>query len=80
MAPPLSNGAVEYDDGTPATVSQMAKDVSTFLAYSSSKEQDERKKMGLKAMVGFTILAILTYYHKRFRWSLLKSRRIQFEE
>eukprot|EP01080_Neovahlkampfia_damariscottae_P004773 gene4773-8359_t len=80
MAPPLSDGCLDYDDGTPATVSQMAKDVSTFLAYSSAKEQDERKKMGLKAMLGFSILAVLTYYHKRFRWSLLKSRRIEFKE
>ena len=28
----LVDGGVEYDDGTPATETQMAKDVTTFLA------------------------------------------------
>lgn len=37
MAPPLSDGMITYDDGTPATVSQMAKDVSTFLTWASCK-------------------------------------------
>jgi hypothetical protein len=31
MARPLQDGQVEYDDGTPATTSQMAKDVTIFL-------------------------------------------------
>lgn len=34
---------VEYPDGTPSTVSQMAKDVVTFLAWASEPEHDERK-------------------------------------
>lgn len=81
MAPPLNNdNQLEFDDGTIPTVSQMAKDVSTFLAYSSIKEHDERKKMGLKVIIGLTALMAIAYYHKRFRWSLLKSRRVHFEE
>lgn len=31
----LVDGGVEYDDGTPANASQQAKDVGTFLAWSS---------------------------------------------
>ena len=31
----LIEGAVPFDDGTPATISQMAKDVSTFLAWAA---------------------------------------------
>ena len=34
--------------GTPATVSQMAKDVCTFLRYAAEPEHDQRKRMGLK--------------------------------
>ena len=30
---------MEYEDGTPATASQMAKDVTTFLQWSSEPEQ-----------------------------------------
>ena len=31
MGAPLYNEIIEYDDGTPATQSQLAKDVCTFL-------------------------------------------------
>ena len=44
----LADGGVEYDDGTPATESQMAKDVVTFLAWAAEPEHDDRKLMGAK--------------------------------
>ena len=34
--------------GTPASVSQMAKDVCTFLRFVAEPEHDQRKRMGLK--------------------------------
>ena len=34
MGAPLYNEIIEYDDGTPATQSQLAKDVCTFLVKS----------------------------------------------
>lgn len=34
--------------GTPATMSQVAKDVCTFLRWASEPEHDHRKRMGLK--------------------------------
>jgi ubiquinol-cytochrome c reductase cytochrome c1 subunit len=80
MAPPLSDGMIEYDDGTPATVSQMAKDVSTLLAFTSTMENDERKKMGFKYLLGGFLLTCVLFYHKRFRWTLLKNRRVNFEK
>ncbi|KAH9602494.1 hypothetical protein KSS87_020953 [Heliosperma pusillum] len=39
----LSDGAVEYEDGTPATESQMVKDVVTFLTWAAEPEMEERK-------------------------------------
>jgi len=49
MAAPLYNEVIEYDDGTPATLSQLAKDVCTFLVWAGSPEHDERKQLGIKA-------------------------------
>ena len=46
MAAPLYDGIIEYEDGTPATQSQLAKDVCTFLTWSASPEMDIRKKYG----------------------------------
>jgi ubiquinol-cytochrome c reductase cytochrome c1 subunit len=40
----LYDGLVEYADGTPATTSQMAKDVVTFLSWAAEPELDERKR------------------------------------
>lgn len=45
MARVLYDGLVEYDDGTPATTSQMAKDVTAFLSWTAEPELDARKKM-----------------------------------
>jgi len=79
MARPLQDGQVEYDDGTPATTSQMAKDVSTFLNWCAEPEHDERKKMGLKWLFALTLLGGTLGYQKRFRWSLYKGRSLKFK-
>merc|ERR1711988_49080 len=78
MAAPLYNEIIEYDDGTPATQSQLAKDVATFLTWSASPEHDLRKKMGLEALTLLSIIALPSYYIKRSKWSVLKSRKIVF--
>lgn len=48
---------LHFGQGTPATTSQMAKDVTTFLSWAAEPELDERKKMGLQAVI---ILSALT--------------------
>jgi len=78
MAAPLYNEIIEYDDGTPATQSQLAKDVATFLTWAASPEHDLRKKMGIKALTMLALLAIPSYYIKRSKWSVLKSRKIVY--
>ncbi|KAE8599886.1 hypothetical protein XENTR_v10017382 [Xenopus tropicalis] len=78
MAPPIYNEVLEFDDGTPATMSQVAKDVCTFLRWASEPEHDQRKRMGLKVLMISSILIPLIYYMKRHRWSVLKSRKIAY--
>ncbi|TFK39403.1 cytochrome C1 family-domain-containing protein [Crucibulum laeve] len=76
MARVLFDGLVEYDDGTPATTSQMAKDVVTFLSWASEPEHDERKKYGIKAVILFSSLFCISLYVKRFKWNVIKNRKI----
>ena len=76
MARVLFDGLVEYEDGTPATTSQMAKDVVTFLNWAAEPEHDDRKKMGIKAVILFSALTALALYVKKHKWSYLKSRKI----
>jgi len=80
MAQALYNEIIEYEDGTPATQSQLAKDVTTFLRWSSEPEHDIRKQMGLKAMMVFSLLLAVSYYLKRHKWSVLKSRKIAYKK
>ena len=77
MPPPLADGGVDYDDGTPATATQMAKDVSVFLAWTSEPEQDERKLAGIKVMVALSVMFGFTWYYKRVKWSPIKNRRLE---
>lgn len=80
MPPPLSDGGVEYEDGTPATISQQAKDVVEFLNWCAEPEADDRKKEAAKymAVLGFTV--VMTGYYKRFKWSPLKTRAISYQK
>jgi len=78
MAPPLYNEIIEYEDGTPATKSQLAKDISTFLVWSASSEHDVRKKMAIKVMIFFPLFTALAYYKTRHVWAPVKNSRLVF--
>jgi len=80
MAPPLSNGQVDYDDGTENSVSQMAKDVTTFLAWASEPEMDHRKRTGIKAMLLLAVTGGFTLYWKRLKWAVVKNRVVKFTD
>lgn len=67
MARVLYDGLVEYDDGTPATTSQMAKDVVSFLHWAAEPEMDDRKKMGFQAVCILSILFGVSIWIKRFK-------------
>ncbi|KAL9938262.1 hypothetical protein V8E36_002885 [Tilletia maclaganii] len=78
MARVLYDGLVEYEDGTPATTSQMAKDVVTFLSWTAEPEHDQRKKMGLQALIILSSLTAISLYVKRFKWAPLKNRKLVY--
>ncbi|NNE57644.1 MAG: cytochrome c1 [Hellea sp.] len=72
MAAPLYEDAVEYADGTPATVDQMAKDVTEFLAWAADPKMEQRKSLGLAVMIYLLILTILAWFTYKQVWRNVK--------
>ena len=73
MSAPLSDGIIEYSDGTNASVEQMSKDVTTFLMWAAEPSLEARHQMGFKAIVYLIILTILVYFSMKRIWSRVKS-------
>ncbi|KAH7287275.1 hypothetical protein KP509_32G048300 [Ceratopteris richardii] len=72
----LMDGGVEYEDGVPATETQMAKDVVTFLSWAAEPEMEERKLMGFKVIFVLSLALIQAGFYKRWKWAPVKSRRV----
>lgn len=68
MAPPLNQGAVTYDDGTPETVDNYAKDVSAFLQWAGDPHTTLRKKTGVAVLIYLFLFGTLTYFAYRQLW------------
>ena len=73
MSNPLSEGLVEYSDGTNASVEQMSKDVTTFLMWTAEPHLEARHQMGFKAIVYLIILTILVYFSMKRIWSRIET-------
>ena len=73
MSNQLSDGLVEYADGTNATVEQMSKDVTTFLMWTAEPHLEARHQMGFKAIVYLIILTILVYFSMKRIWSRIET-------
>lgn len=65
MAPPLYNEIIQYDDGTPATTSQLAHDIVCFLRWSSELHHDFRKEKVQKGMVVAVMITLSAILWKR---------------
>lgn len=79
MAQNLYDGLVDYDDGTEASASQMAKDVTTFLTWASEPELEERRIMGTKAMILVSSMTLLTLFWKKHVWSSIKNAKFVYK-
>ena len=73
MANQLSDGLVEYNDGTEATVQQMSKDITTFLMWSAEPHLETRHQMGFKAIIYLIILTTLVYFSMKRIWSRIET-------
>jgi ubiquinol-cytochrome c reductase cytochrome c1 subunit len=73
MSAPLSDGIVEYSDGTNANVEQMSKDVTTFLMWAAEPSLEARHQMGFKAILYLIILTTLVYFSMKRIWSRVET-------
>ena len=80
MAEPISDGVVEYIDGTETTKAQIARDVTTFLVWAADPHLEARHKMGFKVFFYLIVLLTLVYLSKQKVWSRFGSKDEEEEE
>lgn len=69
MPPPLFPDGVSYGDNTPATIAQQARDVTTFLAWASEPNLEQRKRAGIMSILFLLVFTGLLYAVKRKIWA-----------
>ncbi|WP_346429696.1 cytochrome c1 [Paracoccus sp. DMF-8] len=74
MPQPLMDDQVTYEDGTPATVDQMAQDVAAFLMWTAEPKLMDRKQVGLVSVLFLIVLSALLYLTNKRLWWPIKHR------
>ena len=76
MPPPLSSdGQVSYAEGSPpATVDQMAKDVSAFLVWTAEPKLENRHRTGIVVLIFLLFATILGYFSYKNVWAEAKRK------
>lgn len=72
MPPPLTDDSVAYSDGTKATLQQEAKDIATFLNWTSDPTLDQRHRLGARVIIFLVVLSTVMYFVKRKVWSRIE--------
>jgi ubiquinol-cytochrome c reductase cytochrome c1 subunit len=65
MAQPIYDEQVAYDDGSPETVDQYAKDIAAFLMWAAEPHMEERKQTGFMVIIFLAIFASLLFLTKK---------------
>lgn len=68
MPPPLAAGRVQFDDGTKSSLQQEAWDVAAFLEWAADPKMEERKQIGLAAMIFLVLFSGLLWVTYRGVW------------
>jgi ubiquinol-cytochrome c reductase cytochrome c1 subunit len=78
MPPPITaDGQVTYADGTNATIDQMAKDVSAFLAWTAEPTLENRHRTGIAVLIFLIFATALAYLSYRQIWATEKNRQVR---
>ncbi|MBF9034929.1 cytochrome c1 [Rhodobacterales bacterium HKCCE2091] len=74
MQPPLSDGYVEFQDGSPNDLHHAAQDVAAFLMWAAEPHMMARKAMGFTAVLMLGLLSVLLYLTNKRIWAPIKAR------
>jgi ubiquinol-cytochrome c reductase cytochrome c1 subunit len=80
MSEPISDGIVEYADGTEPTKEQVAKDITAFLVWASEPHLESQHRMGFKTIVYLIILITLVYMSKQKIWARFDAKQEEEKE
>jgi len=80
MVEPLAEGLLDYEDGTPATPDQMAKDLVQFLQYVAEPSLQVRHQMGIKVLLFLLVLTIVLYISMKVIWKPVKAGKNFYED
>lgn len=69
MAAPLADGQIAYEDGSPETVEQYAKDITYFLSWASEPEMEVRKRTGVQVLIFLFVFLGIMYGIKKKIWA-----------
>lgn len=73
-APFTFDGQVDYPQGTEATIDQMARDVSAFMAWTAEPIKVHRKNIGMYVLIYLLIFTILSYLLMKHIWRDVKKK------
>ncbi len=68
MPAPLSDGQVDYEDGTPNTLDQQSRDVAEFMMWMAEPKLEQRHRLGFQVALYLLALSGLLYFVTRKVW------------
>ena len=74
MAPPLSDGIIEFADGHANDVHHMSEDVAAFLMWTAEPKMMARKQAGLTGVIILSLLSVLLYLTNKRLWAPHKGK------
>ena len=74
MGPPLDDEMVDFDDGHANDLHHMSEDIAAFLMWSAEPKLNDRKVVGLRAVMILGLLTVLLYFTNKRLWAPIKGR------
>ena len=68
MAQPFVDGQIAYEDGSPETLEQYARDVTYFLTWAADPYMEDRKRTGIQVLLFLLAFAGVMYAYKKAVW------------